>query len=114
MSEDATEPVERPRSSEIHRRARRVLPDGASRNTVIIRPHPIYVESGHGAWITDVDGNRYLDVNNNYTSIILGHADPVIDEAVRAQPGSSFETSGFLGALRSRAPSTNTGSSNAA
>ena len=37
--------------------------------------------------MADVDGNRYLDANNNFTSIILGHADPAIDAAVRAQLG---------------------------
>jgi len=35
--------------------------------------------------VTDVDGNRYLDANNNFTSVILGHADPVIEHAVRTQ-----------------------------
>lgn len=64
-----------------------MIPDGASRSTVLIRPHPIYVAEGSGAWLTDVDGRRYLDVNNNFTSIILGHADAEIDEAVRAQLG---------------------------
>ena len=32
-----------------------------------------------------MDGNRYLDANNNFTSIIVGHADPVIEGAVRDQ-----------------------------
>jgi glutamate-1-semialdehyde 2,1-aminomutase len=73
------------RSAEIHGRARQVIPDGASRSTVLIRPHPIYVAEGRGAWVTDVDGNRYLDCNNNFTSIILGHADPVVEDAVRLQ-----------------------------
>lgn len=85
MSDTSSSPDRLARSSRMYQRARRVLPDGASRSTVIIQPHPVYVASGAGAWITDVDGNRYLDVNNNYTSIILGHGDPVIGEAVRAQ-----------------------------
>jgi glutamate-1-semialdehyde 2,1-aminomutase len=40
----------------------------------------------------DVDGNRYLDCNNNFTSIILGHADPQIERAVQAQmkKGTAF------------------------
>lgn len=64
-----------------------MLPGGASRQTVLLEPHPIYVEAGHGAWLTDVDGNRYLDVNGNYTSIILGHGHPAITAAVQAQLG---------------------------
>jgi glutamate-1-semialdehyde aminotransferase len=52
---------------------------------VLTDPHPVYVAEGHGAWITDVEGRRLLDANNNYTSIILGHGDSTIDAAVRAQ-----------------------------
>ena len=75
------------RSAELFARAQHSIPGGASRSTVLVEPHPVYVAEGEGAWITDVDGNRYLDANNNFTSIIMGHADPVIDQAVRAQLG---------------------------
>lgn len=78
-------PASTSRSAELHQRGLAVIPDGVSRSTVIIRPHPIYVDNGKGAWITDVDGNRYLDCNNNFTSIILGHADPMVEAAVRKQ-----------------------------
>ncbi|MEZ5232773.1 MAG: aspartate aminotransferase family protein [Acidimicrobiales bacterium] len=75
------------RSAALYERARAVLPDGVSRGTVLVNPYPISVASGRGAWVTDVDGNRYLDANNNYTAIILGHADPVVTEAVVGQLG---------------------------
>ena len=80
------------KSAELYNRARRVIPDGASRSTVLIKPHPVYVAEGEGAWVTDVDGNRYLDCNNNFTSIILGHADPQVERAVQAQmkKGTAF------------------------
>ena len=73
------------RSAELFDRAQRFIPGGASRSTVLTAPHPIYIAEGCGAWITDIDGNRYLDANNNFTSIIMGHAVPVIDAAVRSQ-----------------------------
>jgi len=75
------------RSAELFGRAKQSIPGGASRSTVLTRPHPIYIADGKGAWVSDVDGNEYLDANNNFTSIIMGHADPVIDEAVRSQLG---------------------------
>ena len=81
-------PAATSRSAELHDRGKSVIPDGVSRSTVIIRPHPIYVDHAQGAWVTDVDGNRYLDCNNNFTSIILGHADPGIESAVRKQLAS--------------------------
>ncbi|MDA3039927.1 MAG: aspartate aminotransferase family protein [Actinomycetota bacterium] len=79
-------------SAKLHQRGRASIPDGISRGLALIRPHPIYVESGQGAWVTDVDGRRYLDANNNFTSIILGHANPAVTEAVTKQlsKGTAF------------------------
>ena len=58
------------------------MPGGTTRVTV--QHTPIYIASGDGAWVTDVDGNRYLDFNNNYTTLIHGHAfQPVIDAVGR-------------------------------
>ncbi len=79
-------------SARLYQRGLASIPDGVSRSLALIRPHPIYVESGEGAWVTDVDGRRYLDANNNFTSIILGHADPGITQAVGRQlvKGTAF------------------------
>ncbi|HEX4596204.1 MAG TPA: aminotransferase class III-fold pyridoxal phosphate-dependent enzyme [Burkholderiaceae bacterium] len=41
----------------------------------------IYVQSGRGARITDLDGNRYVDYRLGYGPAILGYADPRVDEA---------------------------------
>jgi glutamate-1-semialdehyde 2,1-aminomutase len=71
-----------PKSQELFARAVEYLPGGNSRNTVFMRPHPPYVESGQGAYIRDFDGNRILDCNNNYTSLILGHCDFDVMESV--------------------------------
>ncbi len=43
---------------------------------------PVTVVSGQGAWVTDVDGNRYVDYVGSYGPLILGHADPRITAAV--------------------------------
>lgn len=40
---------------------------------------------GKGCYLYDVDGNEYIDMLNNYTSLIHGHAHPKILEAARAQ-----------------------------
>ncbi len=72
-------------SAALYRKAHQWIPDGVSRATLLRRPNPIYVDHGEGAWVTDVDGNRYLDCNNNFTSIIVGHANPTVTKAVSAQ-----------------------------
>jgi glutamate-1-semialdehyde 2,1-aminomutase len=53
---------------------------------------PIYVERGEGAYIYDVDGNRYLDFCCSWGPLILGHAHPVVLEAIQrsASKGTSF------------------------
>ena len=70
------------KSAALFARATKVLPGGNSRTTVWSSPHPVYAASGEGCWLTDVDGNRYLDLLNNYTSLLHGHAHPAIMEAV--------------------------------
>lgn len=46
---------------------------------------PAYAVSAKGARFTDVDGNEYIDWVSGIGAIILGYADPVVDEAVREQ-----------------------------
>ena len=46
---------------------------------------PIYAQKAKGSRFTDVDGNEYVDWVNAVGAIILGHADDVVDNAVKAQ-----------------------------
>jgi glutamate-1-semialdehyde aminotransferase len=46
---------------------------------------PIYAERARGARFWDVDGFEYIDWMSGIGSILLGYADPVVDEAVREQ-----------------------------
>jgi glutamate-1-semialdehyde 2,1-aminomutase len=46
-------------------------------------PHPHYISEAHGAHVTDVDGRRWLDCIMGNGSIILGHDDPAVRDAVR-------------------------------
>nr|WP_300151866.1 ornithine--oxo-acid transaminase [Propionicimonas sp.] len=39
-------------------------------------PLPVVIESGSGAWLTDVDGNRYLDFLSAYSAVNFGHSNP--------------------------------------
>jgi glutamate-1-semialdehyde 2,1-aminomutase len=80
------------KSAQLWERAQAVLPGGNSRTTVFMAPRPIYAAEGDGCWIVDVDGDRRLDLLNNYTSLIHGHAHPSITEAAtrRLARGASF------------------------
>ncbi|MBM3546075.1 MAG: aspartate aminotransferase family protein [Alphaproteobacteria bacterium] len=80
------------RSRQLHERARAVMPGGNTRSSVFESPFPLYAASGSGAWLTDVDGNRFLDFTNNFTTLIHGHAfEPVNAAILRQLPfGASF------------------------
>src|SRR5262245_33573646 len=78
------------RSMELYRRALERIP-GATQ-LVSRRPSrfaygvsPIYAARGKGARFWDVDGNEYIDWVSGIGAIILGYADPIVDEAVQKQ-----------------------------
>lgn len=53
---------------------------------------PRYITSAQGCWLTDADGNRYVDLVCSWGPMILGHAHPAVVEAVQraAANGLSF------------------------
>ncbi|HQR12626.1 MAG TPA: ornithine--oxo-acid transaminase [Casimicrobiaceae bacterium] len=48
-------------------------------------PLPVVLGQGAGAWLTDVDGKRYLDLMSAYSAVSFGHAHPKIVAALVAQ-----------------------------
>jgi ornithine--oxo-acid transaminase len=48
-------------------------------------PLPIVIAEAEGAWVTDVDGNRYLDMLAAYSALNFGHRHPRLIAAARAQ-----------------------------
>ncbi len=48
---------------------------------------PLFIDRGEGPYIWDVDGNRYVDWVSSWGPLILGHADPLVVEAIRSAAG---------------------------
>jgi ornithine--oxo-acid transaminase len=48
-------------------------------------PLPVVIAEADGAWVTDVDGRRYLDCLAGYSALNFGHRHPALLEAARAQ-----------------------------
>jgi glutamate-1-semialdehyde 2,1-aminomutase len=71
------------RSAAMYERARKSLSGGVASSYQLRDPWPIYLVSGEGPSVTDVDGNRYWDFHNGFGSMVQGHAHPAIVEAVR-------------------------------
>ncbi|MEE1801065.1 aminotransferase class III-fold pyridoxal phosphate-dependent enzyme [Streptomyces sp. JV176] len=65
-----------PGSAAAYQRATAVLPGGETRFVTYFPPYPVILAEGHGSRLLDVDGIEYLDLVNNYTSLIHGNAYP--------------------------------------
>lgn len=48
-------------------------------------PLPVVIASGDGAWVTDVDGRRYLDCLAAYSAVNFGHSNPRLVEVAKEQ-----------------------------
>ena len=80
--------LERTRSSgRNYAHACELMPGGTSRQAAFWAPYPLTIKRGEGAYFWDIDGHRYLDLLNNYTAMVHGHAYPPIVEATRMQIG---------------------------
>ncbi|HEX9338028.1 MAG TPA: aminotransferase class III-fold pyridoxal phosphate-dependent enzyme, partial [Pseudonocardiaceae bacterium] len=85
------------RSRALFERATAVTPGGV--NSPVRAFHsvggtPRFMVSGQGAWLTDADGNRYVDLVSSWGPMILGHAHPAVVAATQkaAELGLSFGT----------------------
>jgi glutamate-1-semialdehyde 2,1-aminomutase len=85
---------ERPRTAALRRAALEVMPHGVPMSWLhdLNEGEPPFAARGEGAWFTDVDGHRYLDVNIADTSMFCGYGPPpvvrAVSEAVRT--GTQF------------------------
>jgi glutamate-1-semialdehyde 2,1-aminomutase len=78
-------------------RARTVTPGGVNspvRAFNAVGGTPRFIASAEGAWLTDVDGQRYVDLICSWGPMLLGHAHPEVLDAVRqaAARGTSYGT----------------------
>ncbi len=76
-------------------RARRVIPGGVDspvRSFASVGGTPYTVVSGEGATVADAEGTRYVDMVQSYGAVLLGHAHPVVTEALTkaAARGTTF------------------------
>ena len=78
------------RSDELFAEALELLPGGVSSPVRAFRAvggSPLFIERGEGAYLVDVDGNRYVDYVLSWGPLVLGHAHPRVVAAVEATAG---------------------------
>jgi len=79
---------ERTRQSRaMYERARQSLSAGVASSYQMRDPWPIYLTTGDGPVVYDVDGNRMWDFHNGFGSMVQGHAHPAIVRAVSDRVG---------------------------
>ncbi len=79
-----------PNSARLAERAELVMPGGDTRTTTYHRPYPLTIARGEGPFLFDVDGNRYIDLLGNYTSLVHGNAyPPILAAATKAARGGT-------------------------
>jgi len=76
-------------------RAKQLMPGGVNspaRAFGAVGGEPIFFDRGEGAYLFDLDGNRYIDYIGSWGPMILGHAHPVVVEAIEkaVRRGTSF------------------------
>jgi len=84
------------KSQSIFERARAVIPGGVNSPVRACRSvgvDPVFIAQGDGAWVTDADGNRYLDLIGSWGPLILGHSHKDILDTI-AETMSSGTTFG--------------------
>jgi glutamate-1-semialdehyde 2,1-aminomutase len=83
------------RSKEYFKRALKSIPGGVNspvRACKAVKADPIFFERGEGAYLIDVDGNRYIDYVCSWGPLILGHAHPEVIGSIyfASKKGTSF------------------------
>nr|WP_040504804.1 glutamate-1-semialdehyde 2,1-aminomutase [Listeria fleischmannii] len=77
--------------------AQKLMPGGVNspvRAFKSVDASPVFMDHGKGAYLTDVDGNQYIDYVLSWGPLILGHANPKVVQALSTavQNGTSFGT----------------------
>ncbi|ADU48070.1 acetylornithine transaminase [Intrasporangium calvum] len=62
----------------------------------VFGPPQLVLASGHGCWVTDVDGKRYLDLLSGIAVNALGHGHPALVQAVAKQAEQAIHISNFF------------------
>ncbi len=83
------------KSIKAYEEAKEVIPGGVDspvRAFKSVGGTPPFIERGEGAYLFDIDGNRYIDFVQSWGPLIFGHADQAIEEAVcsASKKGLSF------------------------
>ncbi|MGM8364470.1 aspartate aminotransferase family protein [Virgibacillus sp. W0181] len=79
---ETTSQQSKEKSEKMFQEAKEVIPGGVTANIKFFSPHPIFMKSGNGSKLTDVDNQEYIDYSLCYGALMTGHGHPRVKEAV--------------------------------
>ncbi len=87
--------IRRPKSEDAFKEASKLMPGGVNspvRAFKSVGGNPVFIQKAKGAYMWDVDGNRYIDYVGTWGPAILGHAHPDVIQRIQqvAEDGTSF------------------------
>lgn len=74
-----------PNSTSLFEKAKQYIPGGVNSPVRAFRAvggNPVFMNRAKGAYLYDEDGNEFIDLINSWGPMILGHAHPIVEEAV--------------------------------
>lgn len=77
-------------------RAQAVIPGGVQHNLAFNHPFPLAIQKAEGAWLTDIDGNRYIDFLQAGGPTLLGSNPPAVRDKVHAVLDECGPVTGLL------------------
>jgi len=93
-------PLPGPKAAEL------IARDAKAMSPSFTRSYPFVMERGQGCWVTDVDGNRFLDFTAGIAVVTTGHSHPKVVAAIKEQAERFIHMSGtdFYYSRRSSSP----------
>ena len=87
--------MQQTKSQQLFAQAQQFIPGGVNspvRSFRAVSGTPPFIARGQGCRVSDVDGNEYIDYLGSWGPLVLGHAHPVVVEALQraAEGGTSF------------------------
>ena len=78
------------KSKFLFEKAKTFIPGGVNSPVRAFRAvggNPVFIKSAKGPYLYDEDGNQFIDLINSWGPMILGHAHPIIEEAIKEALG---------------------------
>lgn len=88
MKPEIRTPLPGPRAAEL------IARDARAMSPSFTRSYPFVMDRGSGCWVTDVDGNRFLDFTAGIAVVTTGHSHPKVVAAIKEQADRFLHMSG--------------------